>query len=549
MRPPSFSIKAFYILGFELPSLCGVILPDIEACPENFDLGVIRARKPSIGATMIADRIFLIDLRVLGAMVEEAKKRCEAVMSTLETLSLNPSCKHTLLRLTQSELSFLSRVSSNDFTPNSDPSISVNIGHFEAVVHVLQHPDISGVTRVCKTIKFQPTRHNELHKGAHVDIVCTFNGNPVWFIVSDRNPKYISWNTHHESLKNKGLQAKIHLLLEAAHASVALKPTSIIFFFSNGLDRFTLENFLNEFQPVNLESSFSKFDINFSKELEDGWIDVLSRSYQHASVLEIKLDSPPVIKEPFVTNPLVKPSDVKFQGSFGDLVSQMSSPDNENYINFDTTALIAIVSGISNGGTQKLLDTPEDELRSRFKGNTEFVISQVMSEIKDPIHVNICKVMFGRKGIVCESVFEEFKDLVLMCGGVNEKLRAGELLKHVVVVKDSPSTRMMSLPTTRKLALKNKIVFGTGDYWHSPTLTANMGFVRAVSQTGMSLFTFEHRPRALTGLSYSDTRLTCIDVLQSQPNFIPIPWELQIIWLIYITIQSIYRVPRIIIQM
>ncbi|CAI9265776.1 unnamed protein product [Lactuca saligna] len=57
---------------------------------------------------------------------------------------------------------------------------------------------------------------------------------------------------------------------------------------------------------------------------------------------------------------------------------------------------------------------------------------------------------------------------------------------------------MMSLPTTRKLALKNKIVFGTGDYWHSPTLTANMGFVRAVSQTGMSLFTFEHRPRALT---------------------------------------------------
>lgn len=67
------------------------------------------------------------------------------------------------------------------------------------------------------------------------------------------------------------------------------------------------------------------------------------------------------------------------------------------------------------------------------------------------------------------------------------------------VVADCPSQRVMGLPTTRKLALKNKVVFGTGDYWHAPTVTANMAFVRAISQTGMSLFTIEHRPRALTG--------------------------------------------------
>lgn len=64
---------------------------------------------------------------------------------------------------------------------------------------------------------------------------------------------------------------------------------------------------------------------------------------------------------------------------------------------------------------------------------------------------------------------------------------------------DRPSDRMMSVPTTRKLALKNKVVFGSGDHWRAPTLTANMTFVRAVSQTGMPLFTIEHRPRALTG--------------------------------------------------
>lgn len=67
------------------------------------------------------------------------------------------------------------------------------------------------------------------------------------------------------------------------------------------------------------------------------------------------------------------------------------------------------------------------------------------------------------------------------------------------VMPDSPSTRVMSLPTTRKLASKNKVVFGTGDYWCAPTVTANMAFVRAVSQTGMSLCVIEHRPRALIG--------------------------------------------------
>lgn len=74
-----------------------------------------------------------------------------------------------------------------------------------------------------------------------------------------------------------------------------------------------------------------------------------------------------------------------------------------------------------------------------------------------------------------------------------------KLEDHHRVVSDTPSERMMGLPTTRKLALKNKVVFGTGDYYRAPTLTANMAFVRAVSQTGMSLSSIEHRPRALTG--------------------------------------------------
>lgn len=58
-----------------------------------------------------------------------------------------------------------------------------------------------------------------------------------------------------------------------------------------------------------------------------------------------------------------------------------------------------------------------------------FSFFQVMSEIQNPIHVELGSVISGRRGIICESVHSEFKELVLMCGGPSEKFRANQLLK------------------------------------------------------------------------------------------------------------------------
>ncbi|KAJ0969993.1 hypothetical protein J5N97_022870 [Dioscorea zingiberensis] len=171
---------------------------------------------------------------------------------------------------------------------------------------------------------------------------------------------------------------------------------------------------------------------------------------------------------------------------FGSLISSMrlGGVDSAEAVNFDTTALVAIVSGISNGSAERLLNAPEDEMRRRFKSNYEFVVAQVTSEVQLPILAELRDAIAGKKGIICESVCSEFKELISMCGGPNEKLRAEQLIKRLLIVPDCPSTRIMDLPTTRKIAMKNKVVFGTGDYWHAPTLTANMGFARAISQTG-----------------------------------------------------------------
>ncbi|XP_004299451.1 PREDICTED: UPF0415 protein C7orf25 homolog [Fragaria vesca subsp. vesca] len=443
-----------------------------------------------------------------------AKKRCRDVIERIERLpsstKITPSCKRTLLKLAHSELSFLSRSTSS--TP-----LSVNIGHIETVVHILHHPLITGVSRVCKPI---PMCHKTSSQNGHVDIVCTLNRNPVWIIVSDRNPNYITWNEP-QTNKTKGLQCRVQQLTAAAASAVALRPSSVILFFSHGLSSFLSDKLKHEFEATQVQLCHPGFRFDLVEE-EGDWIDVLvARTYQEAAVFEIKvgdvkdddvLSSVSDVKvSPMAANwDLLEDTTLLFPG-FYSAVSKMQlfSFDVENMetakrgecdvVNFDTTALIALVSAISNGGTEKLLATPESELRQRFKGNYEFVIGQVMSEIQNPILVKLGSAISGKRGITCETVHSEFKELVSMYGGPNEKLRASHLLKYLRVVPDSPSKRMMSLPTTRKLALKCKIVFGTGDYWCAPTATANMAFVRAVSQAGMSLCTIEHRPRALTG--------------------------------------------------
>lgn len=281
---------------------------------------------------------------------------------------------------------------------------SVNIGHLESVIHILQQPFITGVSRVCKPVPLSSSQKlvRKADSGAssiYVDIVCCLNGKPVWFIVSDRNPKYITW---HGSSANKGLRKRIQDVLQAAQSSETLRPSSLILFFSSGLDHIVHKKLQEEFGAADLELPFPCFDCAFFDEFEDEWINIVARSYQEACILEIEINSSVSIistprKECTVTQTSNLLSlkhvavDLKLGDSFCSLVSGMNCclPDSEidqlkdlscghvQFVNFDTTALIAIVSGISNGGMDKLLATEESQLRNRFKGNYDFVLGQV----------------------------------------------------------------------------------------------------------------------------------------------------------------------------
>ncbi|XAR55205.1 hypothetical protein NMG60_11035205 [Bertholletia excelsa] len=470
--------------------------------------------------------------------IERAKHRCTTLIDRIVSLppfpSSSPSCYPTLLRLVHSELSFLSRLSCSNRNPDSNPhSLSLNVGYLEAIVNILQQPLVKGVSHVCKPIPLSPSVNNgpksntNSSSSVHVDIVCTLNGDPVWFFVSARNPKYISW---HGSPGNKSLRTRIQQLLDAAvHSSPATKPSSIVLYFSNGLHDSVRRGLQEEFGASEFGIKMELPGVDIFEELEGDWVYVREGliSYQNPCVLKIEVDHSksadiPRIECGFKKSILSDVGDLPEErvafslgDSFSRLVSKMKlCPLNikdaefsqqkdllrdDDLVNFDTTALIALISGISNGGTNKLLARRESDLRQQFKSNFEFVISQVMSEIQNPIHLELECLLSGKRGMICESACSEFKELVSMCGGPNEKSRADQLLKYLILVPDCPSVRIMSLPTTRKLALKNKVVFGTGDYWRAPTVTANMAFLRAILQTGMSLFTIKHRPCSLVG--------------------------------------------------
>lgn len=55
--------------------------------------------------------------------------------------------------------------------------------------------------------------------------------------------------------------------------------------------------------------------------------------------------------------------------------------------------------------------------------------TQARSEIENPVLVKMGTVLSRKRGIVCMSVLSEFKELVSMYAGPNEKLRAEQLLK------------------------------------------------------------------------------------------------------------------------
>lgn len=416
------------------------------------------------------------------AELDLTRARCRALHDRLAAspaLPRHPALR-SLLRLVAAELRFLT----NPPDPAAARPLSSNLPHLGALHRLLTHPAVRAPSRLAPL--------------PGVDFACAFRSRAAWVLLSGRNPSGLRW-----APRRQGIRPRVATVLDSARsAPPATRPEKLLLAFARGVGADVVRGLADEFgaEEIDLLAEF------VGDTEEDGWVSVSfhpdeeMRSFRAFEIDIVDGGAGEALSPPPAQDVNLDVGSVDtLEGCFGDFLGKMRM-DSMELVNLDTTALVAIVSGISNGGVGKLMSAPEAETRGRFKCNYKFVMDQAQSELQYPIFVQLGEAVDGKKCIICETVNSEFTEIASMCGGPDEKTRASQLLKKLIIVSDSPSPRMMDLPTTRKLAMKNKVVFGTGDHWRAPTLTANMGFVRAVSQSGMPLLTIEHKPRALIGL-------------------------------------------------
>ncbi|KAM3402432.1 hypothetical protein ACQJBY_006362 [Aegilops geniculata] len=349
--------------------------------------------------------------------LELARARCRALHDRLAaspSLPRHPALR-SLLRLVAAELRFLASSSH----PDPARPLSSNLPHLGALHLLLTHPAVRS-----------PSRLSPL---PGVDFACAFRSRPAWVLLSARNPSGFQW------VPRKGLSSRVAAVLDAARsAPPATRPEKLLLAFARGVSADIVLGLADEFGAVEVDLLAEFVGESEDVEEEDGWVSVSfhpneeMRSFR-AFEIEVLDGGGEVLLPPPCrgVEEVEEGSGDQLGGWFADFMGKMRMNSME-MVNLDTTALIAIVSGISNGGVGKLMGAPEAESRARFKCNYKFVMDQAQSELQSPIFVELGKAVDEKKCIICEAVNSEFNELVSMCGGPEEKTRASQLLKQLM---------------------------------------------------------------------------------------------------------------------
>ncbi|XP_051187853.1 uncharacterized protein [Lolium perenne] len=357
------------------------------------------------------------------AELDLARARCRALHDRLAAspaLPRHPALR-SLLRLVAAELRFLT----NSPDPATSPRpLSSNLPHLGALHRLLTHPAVRAPSRLAPR--------------PGVDFACAFRSRAAWVLLSGRNPSGLRW-----APRRQGLRPRVAAVLDSARsAPPATRPEKLLLAFARGVGADVVRGLAVEFGAVEIDL-LAEFvdDTEDDKEEEDGWVSVSfhpdeeMRSFRAFEIDVVDgggaeaLSPPP---PPAQDVNLDVRSDDTLEGCFGDFLGKMRM-DSMELLNLDTTALVAIVSGISNGGVGKLMSAPEAETRGRFKCNYKFVMDQAQSELQYPIFVELGKAVDGKKCIICETVSSEFTEIASMCGGPDEKTRASQLLKKLIL--------------------------------------------------------------------------------------------------------------------
>jgi hypothetical protein len=174
-------------------------------------------------------------------------------------------------------------------------------------------------------------------------------------------------------------------VLDAARgAAPAPRPEKLLLFFSRGVGADIARGLAEVFGAVETDL-LVEFIGESEGEEEDGWVRVGFHPIEEmksfrAFEIDVVESNGEMVLPPAAVIPEGRSEDevpLALADGFGAFLGKMSTESGE-LVNLDTTALVAAVSGISNGGVVKLMAVPEVETRARFKCNYKFVMDQVV---------------------------------------------------------------------------------------------------------------------------------------------------------------------------
>ncbi|XP_038061757.1 UPF0415 protein C7orf25 homolog [Patiria miniata] len=164
-----------------------------------------------------------------------------------------------------------------------------------------------------------------------------------------------------------------------------------------------------------------------------------------------------------------------------------SQPSDEDCrkVNLDVTTMVALVSDLTHGGCWHAFAEP-------------LIQELAEQERQRPLVAEIEQFLQDKELYACQTAITDFQGILGTIAGPTEWDRSQRLLSRITVVEDGPSDRAKMLEESHRVKHRAKVIFGTGDKLKAITTTANIGFVRAARNKGVSFAVHIHQSRALT---------------------------------------------------
>ncbi|KDR11077.1 UPF0415 protein C7orf25 homolog isoform X2 [Zootermopsis nevadensis] len=412
---------------------------------------------------------------VLINLLEEKILDGEKLLTTVSIINVNGIEK--LQKKFEQEIQFLLKVTKSK-KAKKEHLLCTNLSHFEALVSCL----VGSYDPVAVLQTFVLTKSDGSSKRICVDIVA--EKGQQWIKVIARNPKALSQlSTGEGEFGQRSIVDHAVEYTECAHQHPHIfKTPKVVFQFACGIEK-TLADRLDSLGIIvsgrrlgNSELLLQEGDCVSAND-DDDLQTCVSKRYAdvHCSIVNSGTSS------------------------------VINCNHDDQKLNLDVTAMLAYVSGLTNG-------------RCNFKFKEPVLTQQAEWERAKPVKPVLDQLFEGKSLFCCESAVKDFQSIVSTLGGPGEVSRANELLARITVIPDMTSLRAQAqLKLGGKIKQRSLAVFGTGDAVRAVTVSANAGFVRAAKCQGVEFAVFVHESRALTEGKEHDARalvLTCDSKIQ-----------------------------------